>query len=305
MGQRIVRDWIRRLQPADRVLPVRLEGRQWRSSLVRPEQREHAVAGPARSHARLSASDSEAIGARRTRDPQLHAPRQHRPRPAPGQRHHADRRRADGPALPGPGDRPPLLRCDRPTLHRFRRRAERPPGIGQALSIACQQGPQGSRRRYESSRCGMKLTDSAGQAEPTEPPERSVLSLIRGVQNGSITPSSVAVKERRLCVAHLTAEGYSVAEIAEILKTSDRTIFRDRGAIRQANSVDASPELTSQMVGTLVTEAESSISRIRRATRAGDVPPAAKIEGEKACWIITRDLIDRLQKLGYLPTAAQ
>lgn len=148
---------------------------------------------------------------------------------------------------------------------------------------------------------GKRTSQTQSDAEKTDPP---ILSLIRSVQNGSISPTSLSVPDRRLCVAHLTGEGFSVAEIAEILKSADRTITRDRAAIRQANSVQASPELTGEMIGSLLSEAETSISRIRRVTRTADVAPIAKIEGEKACWMIKRDLIDRLQKLGCLPTAA-
>ena len=150
----------------------------------------------------------------------------------------------------------------------------------------------------------MKNVDDNNTSLP-EAVDRSVLSLIRGIQNGSVEAGAIGIKERRLCVSHLTSEGYSVAEIAEILKASDRTITRDRATIRETNAINASPELTSQMVGSLLFEADTSIAKIRRATRSGDIAPATKIEGEKACWVITRDLVHCLQRLGFLPTAPQ
>ena len=135
--------------------------------------------------------------------------------------------------------------------------------------------------------------------------DRSVLNLIRGIQNGSNDPSTLGINDRRLCVEHLTAEGYSVQEIAGILHTGDRTISRDRAMIRQANAIEASPELTSEMVGNLIREADTAMGRIRRSVRGNDVAPADKIEAEKSCWVINRDLVYCLQRLGYLPTAPQ
>jgi transposase len=146
-----------------------------------------------------------------------------------------------------------------------------------------------------------RLTE-ATQEKQDDP---TVLSLIRDLKNGTLAGSSLAVNDRRLCVEHLTAEGFSIVEIAEILKTSERTIKRDRACIRSSHAVQASPELTSEMVGNLLREAEVATARIRKVTRGSEVEPMARIEGEKACWVITRDLVSMLQRLGYLPTAPQ
>ena len=35
-----------------------------------------------------------------------------------------------------------------------------------------------------------------------------------------------------------------------------------------------------------------------------ETAPTARIDGERACWLITKELVERLQSLGYLPTAA-
>ena len=145
----------------------------------------------------------------------------------------------------------------------------------------------------------------ADQHDEEVGPDRSVLTLIRGLQNGSLNPTSLMARDRRLCVEHLTAEGYSSAEIAEILKVADRTIARDRTAIRQSNSVEANPELLHQMVGALLKEADTCISRIRRAVRGNDGQACDKIEAEKTIWGIMRDLVQSLQRLGHLPTAPQ
>ena len=135
--------------------------------------------------------------------------------------------------------------------------------------------------------------------------DRSVLSVIRDIQQGALDPRSLVLEDRRRCVEHLTGEGYSLAEIAEILKVTERTVARDRSAVRQSNAIQADENITGEMVGQLVLQADTTINRIRRITRDSETPPAARIEGEKACWVVARDLVQKLQSLGYLPNAPQ
>ncbi len=135
--------------------------------------------------------------------------------------------------------------------------------------------------------------------------DRSVLSVIRDIQQSALDPRSLGVEDRRRCVEHLTGEGYSLAEIAEILKVTERTIARDRSAVRQSNAIERDENITGEMVGQLVFQADTTINRIRRITRDSETPPATRVEGEKACWVIARDLIQKLQSLGYLPNAPQ
>ena len=59
------------------------------------------------------------------------------------------------------------------------------------------------------------------------------------------------------------------------------------------------------MVGRLLSEAELCIQRIRRAARDKKVGPAVKVDAEHRCYQITSDMIQRMQGLGYLPTACR
>ncbi len=106
--------------------------------------------------------------------------------------------------------------------------------------------------------------------------DRSVLSVIRDIQQGALAPRSLGVEDRRRCVEHLTGEGYSLAEIAEILKVTERTIARDRSAVRRSNAIECDEDLTGEMVGQLVKQADTTINRIRRVTRDSGTPPAAR-----------------------------
>ena len=137
---------------------------------------------------------------------------------------------------------------------------------------------------------------------PRETGERTV-SLLQKIQAGTVDPKCIRPTERRLIVSYLMADGYSTAEMAQILKVSDRSIERDKKAIRQTNALAADPELVEQMVGRLVCEAELSIQRMRKAARDKDTPPAVRIDAEHRCYLIVSDMTTSLQRLGYLPTA--
>jgi hypothetical protein len=129
--------------------------------------------------------------------------------------------------------------------------------------------------------------------------------MIRALQAGELAGTNLGVGDRRRCVEHLSAEGYVVPEIAEILKLSERTIARDREAIRAANSVARDPKLLGEMVGYLLRQAESSIARMKRLGRDRETPPEVRLNAERGCWTIAREAAQTLQSLGYLPTAQQ
>jgi len=138
-----------------------------------------------------------------------------------------------------------------------------------------------------------------------ESKELRCLDILKAIKAETLDPASLLPDERRPLVAILMAEGQSTAEIAHLLQTSDRTIERDKKTIRENNAISQDPELANIMAGRLVDDAQICIQRIRKFQRDRNCPPASKIEGEKACFQITNDMVERLQSMGYLPTASK
>ncbi len=134
--------------------------------------------------------------------------------------------------------------------------------------------------------------------------DRTVLDVIRDIQGDKLDPRHLPAPDRQACVTHLSAEGFSLSEIAQILKRSERTIARDRQAIQEANALKQDPNYAGEMAGILVSEADACISRMRRATRPADTPAAVRVKAERASFVIRSELCQRLQSLGFLPTAA-
>jgi DNA-binding CsgD family transcriptional regulator len=145
---------------------------------------------------------------------------------------------------------------------------------------------------------------SAVHPDPV-PDGPSVLTALRDIQSGARQPNSLSMEDRQRCVEHLTTDGYQTAEIAAILKVAERTVLRDRKAIRKANALQADEGFAAETVGNLIKQADQAIARLRRISREKDTPPAVKVDAERASWGITRDTVELLQRLGHLPTAVQ
>ena len=133
----------------------------------------------------------------------------------------------------------------------------------------------------------------------------NVLTRLKQIQAGQLDPATLDKDQRRAVVVVLMEDGYSTAQIATILQVSERTIERDRRAWREDIALAADPKLVGQMVGRLYSEAELSVQRIRRTTRDKDTPAGVRVDGEHRCYQICSDLVQRMQSLGHLPTAAQ
>lgn len=133
----------------------------------------------------------------------------------------------------------------------------------------------------------------------------TVLRTIRGLKDGTVSPRGVRKEDRKLVVDFLTAQGQTMPEIAEIFGLSERTIYRDKEEVRSARALKADPELPGKLAGRLLHEADLAISNIRRALRGSEVPAAVRIDGEHRCYQIVSDMVQRMQSLGYAPTAAQ
>lgn len=140
--------------------------------------------------------------------------------------------------------------------------------------------------------------------EPVESDHATVLDILRAIKSGQVNPRNVRPDDRRLCVAHLVGEGLSVSEVAQVLRISVRTVARDRRAINEENAIQPDARLAGLYAGRLAAEAEATIGRIRRVTRDKDTPHAIKIDGEFKCYDILDRFVQRLQSMGYLPTAA-
>lgn len=155
-----------------------------------------------------------------------------------------------------------------------------------------------------------RATPTVGEPEPAPDHDaqasdaRSVITLLRDVHEGRLSGQMLAKPDRIRIVEHMTAEGYSALEIAEVLKVTDRTVTRDRADVRAMNALAITSGFVLETVGQLAATAEQVKRRLRRIGRDASAKPADRIAAEMGAWQVERELVTTLQGLGYLPTAA-
>jgi len=136
--------------------------------------------------------------------------------------------------------------------------------------------------------------EDAGDAVP-------VLTLIKQIKEKKLDPAVLSAEDRRRCVDVLWSEGYAVPEIAQILKRGERTIFRDRTALRSDHALTVHPRFALEMAGDLMRQTECSTARLRRIARDTSVSAMERIMAENFAIKAFVDMISKLQSMGYLP----
>jgi transposase len=135
--------------------------------------------------------------------------------------------------------------------------------------------------------------------------EKSALDILQEINSGLRDPRSLDKYTRQLCVEFLSAEGYTQSQIAQILKCSEKTIFRDLKEIRQRNELAPSIEAARQFVGDVFKKAMNHHDYLTRLARAKETPSAIKTVSELGAWKVLKELIEKMQSLGYLPLMPQ
>lgn len=136
---------------------------------------------------------------------------------------------------------------------------------------------------------------------PADREDQPILVMISRIKDHELQPQSLSTEDRRRCVEVLRGEGYSLAEIGRILKRNERTIRRDLQALRAEHALSPDPHLAEQFIGGLVKEAEASMAHLRRLARESKASVMERLMAETSAWKVYREMIEKLQSLGYLP----
>lgn len=148
--------------------------------------------------------------------------------------------------------------------------------------------------RVESQESSVPAATSPAQPEP------SVADLVRDLHEGRIAVDDLPTERRRECVSHLTLEGFSSAQIAGLLKVSDRQVRRDRAAVRKDEAVTPDLKLGDELLGEFQRIALASIQRLTRLCGDAAQPVYARLWAEEAIVRIHQRLIQTAQRIHYL-----
>lgn len=131
--------------------------------------------------------------------------------------------------------------------------------------------------------------------------ERSAVQLLQDINNGLFDPKLLDKPSRQNCVELLVAEGYTISHIAQVLKWSEKTISRDLKEIQDRHALTPDLEFAKRLIGEMYQKALNHHAYLVRLARGRDASVAEKIQSEFAAWKVLKELIEKLQTLGYLP----
>jgi len=135
--------------------------------------------------------------------------------------------------------------------------------------------------------------------------EETALKIIQDINSGVCDPRMLDKSMRQQCIELLIGEGYTYSQLAQLLKRSDKTISRDVQEIRRKNALTPSVEFAKETVGELVTKARMHASYLMRLARDRDSSTNHKATAEFLAWGVIKELVEKLQTLGFLPLKPQ
>jgi len=134
---------------------------------------------------------------------------------------------------------------------------------------------------------------------------KSSVQLLQEINSGVLNPSLLDKPSRQQCVELLIMEGYTQAHIAQVLKCSEKTVSRDVKEIHVRNELSPNIQFAKEFIGDFFKKAMNHYSYIMRQARDRDNSSAEKAQTEFCAWRVLKELVEKLQSLGYLPQVAQ
>lgn len=129
----------------------------------------------------------------------------------------------------------------------------------------------------------------------------SPISLVKAIQNGQVNAKGLSIQDRQMCVEYLANQGGSTAEIAEVLKVSDRTVRRDMGQIREKNAVEPDEGFTARFAGQILQDRQFAVDGLKRLSRDRSCPHHVVMQAYLGICNINKGTAEMLQSFGYLP----
>lgn len=132
-----------------------------------------------------------------------------------------------------------------------------------------------------------------------------VLHNIQAIKDGKLNPKALSEIERQECVEVLSGEGYTQAQIGEVLKITDRTVRRDLVAIEERNALSPDLGLAKRIIGNMFQRAIGHHRYLVRLARTSGASVSEKSQAEFMAWRVLKEMVEKMQSLGYLPMRPQ
>lgn len=135
--------------------------------------------------------------------------------------------------------------------------------------------------------------------------EIQVFKIIQDIKSGQMFPGDLSKDLRQEVVNVLRSQGSSVSQMASFLSVSEKTVGRDVEASKKKNALVPNVELARKIVGDLVVKADGHGRHLMTLARDHNASVSEKSSAEFYAWRVSKELIDKLQSLGYLPSVSQ
>ena len=132
-----------------------------------------------------------------------------------------------------------------------------------------------------------------------------VLSLIKDIKDGRCNPKTLDKELRQQCVEVFLTEGYSKAQMAQILGRSEKTIKRDMNEIYLSNYLNSDHNLLKVVIGRLMMAINIHRNHLMKLARVKGSSVSEKTQAELFAFKVLTEGISKLQSLGYLPLQPQ
>ena len=137
-------------------------------------------------------------------------------------------------------------------------------------------------------------------SEDSGEPDVDIDATIRRIHAGELAALDLPIELRHQCVAHLTMQGFSSTDVGAVLNMNERTVRRDREAIRRAEAIDPNATLGDDLLGEYQRFLHAGIQRLTRRANDQSEPPYVRLWAEEAITRMYQKFIDTVHKLNYL-----
>lgn len=126
-----------------------------------------------------------------------------------------------------------------------------------------------------------------------------VESAIHQVHAGKRMATELPLDLRHQCVAHLTMQGFTTTDIAAALHMNERTVRRDRAAIREDEAILPDMHLGDELLGEYQRYLHAGIQRLTRRANDKGEPAFVRLWAEEAITRMYQRFLDTARKMNY------
>ena len=136
--------------------------------------------------------------------------------------------------------------------------------------------------------------------KPKELENLPAARIIQQIKEGLVDAEKLPVEPRQMVVECLLMQYTPIPKIAAFLKTSDRTIQRDKDAINQRNSRKPSPGYAMELIAEYRRKRDAVQEQLMAISKSETDDTQSQALAAASLWNTIRDDIKLLQGLGYL-----